>query len=502
MLNFLEFSYNNSYHSSIRCAPFEALYGRKCRSPVLWAKIRESRLIGPELMQDTTDKVVFIKEKLKAARDRQKSYVDNRRRPLEFEVGDQVLVKVSPWKGVIRLGKTGKLAPRYVRPFEILERIGLVAYRLGLLEELSSVHDTFHVSNLKKCLVDANLHVPLDEIKVDKTLRFVEEPIEIMDRDVKSLKRSKIPIVKVCWNSKRGPEFTWEREDHMKANYPDCLFTVLLNLLVKFQDEISLRMGYCDNRDLSRALLLIVPAILQPNAKLKEEEEEKEESKKKRSKEASGMGSNSEPPGYAAIDNEVESDLEITAKSEPKCKEMEDTYYDGKGGAVALTRWIDKMESVIENSRYAENQKVKYVASSFINKALTWWNTQVQERGHKAAMAITWVQFKALLVEEFYPSNKMEKLESEFWNHTMVGANHAGYTDRFHELAKLVPHLMISESKRIGRYINRLAPQIRGMLRATQPTMIQSAILTVGIFTDVAVSCGTLTRSSEKIKEV
>ncbi|GKE39502.1 putative reverse transcriptase domain-containing protein [Tanacetum coccineum] len=139
-----ELSYNNSYHSSIRCASVEALYGRKCRSPVLWAEVGESRLTRPELVQETTDKVVLIKEKLKA-----------------------------------------------------------------------------------KCLVDANLHVPLDKIKIDKTLRFVEELVEIMDREVKSLKRSKIPIVKVCWNSKRGPEFTWEREDHMKAKYPrlfaDCV---------------------------------------------------------------------------------------------------------------------------------------------------------------------------------------------------------------------------------------------------------------------------------------
>ncbi|GJY17276.1 putative reverse transcriptase domain-containing protein [Tanacetum coccineum] len=215
-----EFSYNNSYHSSIRCAPFEALYGRKCRSPVLWAEIGESSLIGPELVQETTDKVVLIKEKLKAARDRQKSYADNRRKPLEFEVGDRVMLKVSPWKGVIRFGKKGKLAPRYVGPFEILERIGPVAYRLRLPEELSGVHDTFHVSNLKKCLADASLHVPLDEIKVDKTLRFVEEPVEIMDREVKSLKRSRILLVKVRWNSKRGPEFTWEREDYMKSKYP------------------------------------------------------------------------------------------------------------------------------------------------------------------------------------------------------------------------------------------------------------------------------------------
>ncbi|GJY16797.1 putative reverse transcriptase domain-containing protein [Tanacetum coccineum] len=192
-----EFSYNNSYHSSIQCAPFEALYGRKCRSPVLWAEIGEGSLIGPELVQETTDKVVLIKEKLKAARDRQKSYADNRRKPLEFEVGDKVLLKVSPWKGVMRFGKRGKLAPRYVGPFEILERIGPVAYRLRLPKELSEVHDTFHVSNLKKCLADANLHVPLDEIKVDKTLHFVEKPVEIMDREVKTLKRSKIPIVKV-----------------------------------------------------------------------------------------------------------------------------------------------------------------------------------------------------------------------------------------------------------------------------------------------------------------
>ncbi|GJS18037.1 putative reverse transcriptase domain-containing protein [Tanacetum coccineum] len=195
-----EFSYNNSYHSSIRCAPFEALYGRKCWSLVLWAKIRESRLIGPELVQETTNKVVLIKEKLKAVRDHQKSYADNRHKPLKFEVGDQVLLKVSPWKGVIRFRKK--------------------AYRLTLPHELSSVHDTFCVSNLKKCLADANLHVPLDEIKVDKTFRFVDEPVEIMDCEIKSLKRSKIPIVKVRWNSKCVHEFTWECEDHIKAKYP------------------------------------------------------------------------------------------------------------------------------------------------------------------------------------------------------------------------------------------------------------------------------------------
>ncbi|GJW90721.1 hypothetical protein Tco_0168274 [Tanacetum coccineum] len=129
------------------------------------------------------------------------------------------MLKVSPWKGVIRFGKKGKLAPRYVGPFEILERIGPVAYRLRLAEVLSGIHDTFHVSNLKKCLADASLHVSLDEIKVDKTLHFVEEPVDIMDHEVKRLKRSRISLMKVCWNSKRGPEFTWEHEDYMKSNY-------------------------------------------------------------------------------------------------------------------------------------------------------------------------------------------------------------------------------------------------------------------------------------------
>ncbi|GKC55386.1 putative reverse transcriptase domain-containing protein [Tanacetum coccineum] len=166
-----EFSYNNSYHSSIQCAPFEALYGKKCRSPILWAEIGECRLIGLELVQETTDKVVLIKEKLKAVRDHQKSYADNRRKPLEFKVWDQVLLKVSPWKGVIRFGKKGKLAPRYIGSFEILERIGHVAYRLRLPEELSSLHDTFHVSNLKKCLADANPYVPLYEYLISSVMR-------------------------------------------------------------------------------------------------------------------------------------------------------------------------------------------------------------------------------------------------------------------------------------------------------------------------------------------
>ncbi|GJU22268.1 putative reverse transcriptase domain-containing protein [Tanacetum coccineum] len=194
-LPLLEFSYNNSYHSSVRCASFEALYGRKYRSPIMWAE---------------------------AARDRQKSYADKKRKPLEFSVGDYVLLKVSPWKGVVRFRKKGKLAPRFVGPFEIVEKVGLVANRLRLPKELNGVHDTFHVSNLNKCLADPRLQVPLDEIQVDDKLNFVEEPIEILKREFKKLKRSRNAIVKVWWNSKRGPEFTWEREDQMRLKLPYC----------------------------------------------------------------------------------------------------------------------------------------------------------------------------------------------------------------------------------------------------------------------------------------
>ncbi|KAJ9538993.1 hypothetical protein OSB04_031726 [Centaurea solstitialis] len=223
-LPLVEFSYNNSYHASIQCAPYEALYGRKCRSPLNWLEVGENKLFRPDVVQETTDKIKMVQEKLKTARDRQKSYADNRRKPLEFQVGDKVLLKVSPWKGLIRFGKKGKLSPRFVGPFEVVERIGPVAYRLNLPIELSSIHDTFHVSNLKKCLSEETVILPLDEIQIDEKLRASEEPIEILDQETKQLRRSKIPIVKVRWNSRHGPEFTWERKDFMKDKYPH-LFT-------------------------------------------------------------------------------------------------------------------------------------------------------------------------------------------------------------------------------------------------------------------------------------
>ncbi|GKA31150.1 putative reverse transcriptase domain-containing protein [Tanacetum coccineum] len=147
--------------------------------------VGEVQLTGPEIVQETTEKIIQIKQRIQAARDRQKSYADLKRTPMEFQVGDRVMLKVSPWKGVVRFGKWGKLNPRYVGPFKVLEKVGAIAYKLELPQELSRVHNTFHVSNLKKCYADEPLAVPLDGLHIDDKLYFVEEPVEIMDREVK-----------------------------------------------------------------------------------------------------------------------------------------------------------------------------------------------------------------------------------------------------------------------------------------------------------------------------
>nr|GFA25407.1 putative reverse transcriptase domain, ribonuclease H-like domain, aspartic peptidase domain protein [Tanacetum cinerariifolium] len=187
-LPLVKFSYNNSYHATIKSAPLEALYGRKCRSPVYWTEVGKARILGPELIQETIEKIVQIKQRMQAARDRQKSYADLKRKPMEFQVGDKVRLKVFPWKGVVRFGKRGKLNPRYIGPFKVLERIGDVAYKLDLPEELSRVHNTFHMSNLKKCHADEPLAVSFDGLHFDDKLHFVEESVEIVDYEVKRLK--------------------------------------------------------------------------------------------------------------------------------------------------------------------------------------------------------------------------------------------------------------------------------------------------------------------------
>ncbi|GJY82783.1 putative reverse transcriptase domain-containing protein [Tanacetum coccineum] len=205
-LPLVEFSYNNSYHASIKAAPFEALYGRKCRSPVCWTEVGEAQILGPELIQETTEKIIQIKQRMQAARDRQKSYADLKRKPMEFQVGDKVMLKVSPWKGVVRFGKRGKLNPRYVGPFKVLEKVGEVAYKLELPEELSRVHNTFHVSNLKKCHADEPLAVPLDGLHLDDKLHFVEEPVEPLKKVAMKVKQLKAKFDPLGQSSMEAPK--------------------------------------------------------------------------------------------------------------------------------------------------------------------------------------------------------------------------------------------------------------------------------------------------------
>ncbi|GJU24759.1 putative reverse transcriptase domain-containing protein [Tanacetum coccineum] len=162
-----------------------------------WAEVGEVQLTGTEIVQETTEKIVQIKQRVQAAHDRQKSYVDLKCKPMEFQVGDKVMLKVSPWKGVVHFGKRGKLNPRYVGPFNVLEKVGSIAYKLELPQELSRVYNTFHVSNLKKFYADEPLAVSLDGLHFDDKLQFVEEPVGIMDHEVKRLKQSRIPLIKV-----------------------------------------------------------------------------------------------------------------------------------------------------------------------------------------------------------------------------------------------------------------------------------------------------------------
>nr|GEX04529.1 reverse transcriptase domain-containing protein [Tanacetum cinerariifolium] len=174
--------------------------------------------------------------------------------------------------------------------------------------------------------------------------------------------------------------------------------------------------------------------------------------------------------------------------------------YDGKGCAIVYTRWIEKMKSVQDMSGRKDNQKVKCTIGSFVGKALTWWNTQIYTQSREAAVGMSWEDFKTLTREEFFLSNEMRKLETELWNHAMVEDGHAAYTDRFNELARLVPHLLTPENKRIKRYVYGLTPQIRGMVMVTEPTIIQKAMQIVGTPTDEATSNGSIKRTQKDRK--
>ncbi|GJW22211.1 putative reverse transcriptase domain-containing protein [Tanacetum coccineum] len=482
----VEFSYNNSYHASIKAAPYEALYGRSV-------------------------------DHLYAGVSRQKSYADKRLKPLEFEVGDMVLLKVSPWKGAVHFGKRGKLSPRYIGPFKIVARVGPVAYTLELPEELKGIHSTFHVSNLKKCLAEGDVVVPMEEIQLDDKLHMIEEPVEIVDKEVKRLKQSRIPIVKVRWNSQRGPEFTWEREDQIKKKYPH-LFTKdpqededdmeidiekdenepeltypyeevdrLNPLSTAFEsehdDEIEIanwlhETGYCLLFVVETGRYFFEDDCLVARRRMtlvREDREAKDKFYVRETDEAIDVPSEdvkspwSEPRG-SPLDNLASKvctygpELAIRRKIIGKC-DAANTARAGRQAnlgmmlmdlgqldvetlhllfvrAVELRMWFEKTESVFEISECAEGKKVKFAPATLEGPALTWWKTKVATMGLETVNQMPWTEMKQLMTVEFCPIEEIQRMEHELWNLKVKEYDIVVYTQRFNELALMCPRMV------------------------------------------------------------
>jgi hypothetical protein len=222
-LPYTEFSYNNSYQASIQMSPNEAMFGRKCRTPLCWNEVGEALVFGPDMLKAAEEQVKLIRERLKTSQNCQKNYADNRRRDLEFEKGDHVYLRVSPLRGMRRFGMSGKLAPRYIGPYLITARRGEVAYQLELPEGLADVHNVFHVSQLKKCLRVPEEQVPLGNIELEKNLAYKERPIKVLEEAERQTRRKTIKFDKVQWSNHSEDEATWEREDLLRAEFPELL---------------------------------------------------------------------------------------------------------------------------------------------------------------------------------------------------------------------------------------------------------------------------------------
>ena len=214
----VEFVYNNSFQSSIGMAPYKALYGRKCRTPLCSTELSEKKVIGLNLIQKTEEKVKMIGERLRVATDRHKSYADMKRKDIRYEIDKKVFLKVSPWKKVMRFGKKGKLSPRFIGPYEVIEKVGPVAYCLALPPELEKTHNVFHVSMLRRYQSDPSHVVSSKTIELRPDLTYEEEPVEILAREVKELLNKNIPLVKLLWRNHKTEEATWESEEMMRQH--------------------------------------------------------------------------------------------------------------------------------------------------------------------------------------------------------------------------------------------------------------------------------------------
>ena len=219
-LPYAEFAYNNSYQASLQMAPFEALYGRRCRTPLNWSETGDSRIFGPDMLREAEEKVKLIRDRLKTAQSRQKSYYDQKHRRVSFEPGEFVYLRVSPMRGLQRFKIKGKLAPRFIGPFCIVARRGTVAYQLDLPEDLSDIHDVFHVSQLRKCVSNPEKQVSHENIDVQPDLTYRERPIRILEESERRTRQKTIKFFKVQWSNHTDSEATWESEDFLRTEHP------------------------------------------------------------------------------------------------------------------------------------------------------------------------------------------------------------------------------------------------------------------------------------------
>src|SRR3990170_2605367 len=219
-LPYAEFSYNNSYQASLKMAPFEVLYGRKCRTPLNWSETGERSLVGPDIIQQAEEQVRIVREHLKSAQSRQKSNYDRKHKEMVYQPGEQAYLRVTPLKGTHRFRIKGKLAPRYIGPFRILARRGEVAYQLELPSNLSQVHDVFHVFQLRRCFKDPIRVVDHEVLELQDDLSYNEHPIRILDQAERRTRQKSIKFLKVQWSNHSEDEATWEREDRLREEYP------------------------------------------------------------------------------------------------------------------------------------------------------------------------------------------------------------------------------------------------------------------------------------------
>ena len=230
-------------------ASFEVLYGRRCRTPLSWSQTGERQIFGPELVVEAEEKVKIIQANLRAAQSRQKSYSDKRRDPLKFMVGNHVYLRVSPTRGVQRFGVRGKLAPRYVGPYEIIEECGPVAYRLRLPSRLAAIHNVFHISQLKKCVRVPTEIIDQQEILVEPDLSYTEYPLKILDQKERGTRRKVVKMYKIQWSHHTEEEATWETEDYLNQHYPGFLSSTSgisfshLSSIIQSRDEIPFKGG-------------------------------------------------------------------------------------------------------------------------------------------------------------------------------------------------------------------------------------------------------------------